>query len=38
MALRGIFTIDTEEGVKTRIPHLHILGATPMSAWSLVRA
>ena len=33
-----MFTTNTESGEMTRIPHLHLLGATLMSSWSLVRA
>jgi hypothetical protein len=36
--LRGIFTINTEAGERTYVPHLLILGATTMSSWSVVRA
>jgi hypothetical protein len=28
-----MFTINTEAGEETCIPHFHILGATPMSSW-----
>jgi hypothetical protein len=31
--VRGVFTTDTEAGEMICIPHLHILGATPMSSW-----
>jgi hypothetical protein len=33
-----VFTIYIEAGELTLIPHLHILGFTPMSSWSLVQA
>jgi hypothetical protein len=32
-----MFTINTEAGEETCIPHFHILG-TSLSSWSLVRA
>ena len=28
-----MFTIDTEAGEETRVPHLHILWPTIMSSW-----
>jgi len=28
-----MFTINTEAGENTYVPHLHILGTTPMSEW-----
>jgi hypothetical protein len=35
--IKGVFTISTEYSEMICIPHLHILGAIPMSSWSLVR-
>jgi hypothetical protein len=34
--VRGAFTINTEAGEETSIPHLHILGAT-MCSWLVVQ-
>ena len=28
-----MFTINTEAGENTYVPHLHILGTIPMSSW-----
>ena len=36
--VRGVFTINTETGEESCVPNLHILGATPMSSWLVVRA
>jgi hypothetical protein len=36
-SVRCVFTINTEAGEIACVPHLHILGATPVSSWSLVR-
>jgi len=35
--IRGVFTINTEDSEKPCVPRLHILGATPMSLWLVVR-